>query len=112
MPDPAAPRFVDRAGDLPALAEFAALSGMEIMQGILTGRLPAPPICRTMGFRLTEISEGRAVFEGEPGFEHYIIMCSAECMGAGSGQCSTVAWVARCIPVCRAERATRRWSTR
>ncbi len=39
MPDPAAPRFVDRAEDLPAPAEFAALSGMEVMQGILTGRL-------------------------------------------------------------------------
>ncbi len=74
MPDPAAPRFIDRAGDLPASAEFAALSGMEIMQGIPTGRLPAPPICRTLGFRLTEVSEGRAVFEGKPGFEDYNVL--------------------------------------
>ena len=71
MPSPAVPRFVDRLEDLPPPGELAALSGREIMQGVLTGRLPAPPICRTLGFRLTEVSEGRAVFEGEPGFEHY-----------------------------------------
>ena len=74
MPSPAVPRFVDRLEDLPPPGELAALSGREIMQGVLTGRLPAPPICRTLGFRLTEVSEGRAVFEGEPGFEHYNVL--------------------------------------
>ena len=71
MPSTAAPRFVDRVEDLPASADFAALSGIEIMHAVLTGRLPAPPISRTLGFRLTEIGAGRAVFEGAPGFEHF-----------------------------------------
>ena len=35
----------------------------------LDGSLPAAPICGTLGFRLVEVEEGRAVFEGEPG-EH------------------------------------------
>jgi len=74
MPSTAMPRFVDRLEELPPPGEFAALSGMEIMNGVLTGRLPAPPICRTLGFRLTEVGEGRAVFEGEPGFEHYNVL--------------------------------------
>ena len=74
MPSPAVPRFVDRLEDLPPPGELAALSGREIMQGVLTGRLPAPPICRTLGFRLTEVSEGGPVFEGEPRFEHYNVL--------------------------------------
>jgi hypothetical protein len=33
MTVPATPRFVDRAEDQPAAAEFPPLSGIEIMQG-------------------------------------------------------------------------------
>jgi uncharacterized protein (TIGR00369 family) len=77
MPDPVAPRFVDRPEDLPSSDEFAALSGLEIMQGILTGCFPAPPICRTVGFRLAEIGEGRAVFEGAPAFRHFNVLGGA-----------------------------------
>jgi uncharacterized protein (TIGR00369 family) len=97
MPSPAAPRFVDRVEELPTAAEIAALSGMEIMQGVLTGRLPAPPICRTVGFRLAEVGEGRAVFEGEPGFQHYNVLGGAHggwfgilldsCMGCAVHTC-------------------------
>ena len=36
MPDPAAPRFADRPEDLPSPEEFAALEGLEIMQGSTT----------------------------------------------------------------------------
>ena len=70
-PHPAAPRFVDRPEGLPAPGDFAALSGMEIMRGVLSSRLPVPPICRTVGFRRAEISEGRAVFDGAPRFGHF-----------------------------------------
>jgi len=48
-------------------AEAATLSGRELLQGMLDGRFPAPPICRTLTFWLTEVGEGIAVFEGEPG---------------------------------------------
>ncbi len=40
------------------------LSGLEALQKVVDGELPAPPIGTTMGFRLVEVSDGRAVFEG------------------------------------------------
>ena len=39
----------------------------EFLQAILDGHLPAPPIAGTLSFWLTEIGDGVAVFEGEPG---------------------------------------------
>ena len=47
------------------------MSGMEFLTAIAEGRLPAPPIARTLGFTLAEISEGRALFRGMPAFDHY-----------------------------------------
>ena len=47
--------------------EIAGLSGLEMLQAMIEGRLPSPPIGATMGFRLVEVAPGRAVFEGEPG---------------------------------------------
>ena len=49
--------------------EMAGLSGLEFLRGMIEGRFAAPPIARTMGFRLTEAGPGRAVFEGEPSGE-------------------------------------------
>jgi uncharacterized protein (TIGR00369 family) len=48
-------------------AQFASMTGIELLQAIIDGRLPAPAIGRTMGFRLVEVEPGRAVFEGTPG---------------------------------------------
>jgi hypothetical protein len=47
--------------------EIARLTGKEILQAIISGRLPHPPISKTMTFWLVEIGEGFAAFEGEPG---------------------------------------------
>jgi uncharacterized protein (TIGR00369 family) len=47
--------------------EIAGMTGLEMMQGILEGRLPAPPIAQTLSFWLKEVGEGYAVFEGEAG---------------------------------------------
>jgi len=47
------------------------LSGMEYVQAIAPGDLPAPPISELMGFRLVLAEPGRAVFEMEPGPQHY-----------------------------------------
>lgn len=46
-------------------------SGLEYMQALAAGEFPAPPIAQTLGFRLVEVDEGRAVFEGEPAEYHY-----------------------------------------
>ncbi len=56
---------------LPTAAEVAGQTGMAILQAIIEGRLPQPPIAKTMSFWLTEVSDGFAVFEGEPG-EHLL----------------------------------------
>ena len=47
--------------------QMAGLSGLQFLQAMIDGRLPAPPIAEPMGFRLVEVEPGRAVFEGEPG---------------------------------------------
>jgi uncharacterized protein (TIGR00369 family) len=48
-----------------------ALSGMEYVQAIFAGELPAPPIADLMGFRGVDAAPGRAVFEMTPGPQHY-----------------------------------------
>ncbi|PBC70920.1 uncharacterized protein (TIGR00369 family) [Streptomyces sp. TLI_235] len=47
--------------------EILGMSGLEILREALKGELPAASIMSTLGFRLTEVDEGLAVFEGEPG---------------------------------------------
>jgi uncharacterized protein (TIGR00369 family) len=47
--------------------EMAGLTGREMLEAMLTGRLPAPPIARTLDFALVEVDKGMAVFEGQPG---------------------------------------------
>jgi uncharacterized protein (TIGR00369 family) len=47
--------------------EIARMTGKEILLAIIDGRLPQPPISQTMSFWLTEIGDGVAAFEGEPG---------------------------------------------
>ena len=76
MHHPTGPRFVENADELPTLDEFAALSGIETMRAVLDGRLPTPPIARTVGFSLAEVAEGRVVFEGTPDFRHYNVLGS------------------------------------
>jgi uncharacterized protein (TIGR00369 family) len=61
--------FAQTPADLLSLDEVLALSGLEFMQGILEGAHPGPPIGQTMGYALHEISDGRAVFRGAPGFD-------------------------------------------
>src|SRR3569832_2738139 len=45
-------------------------SGLELMQAMLRGELPYPPIAKTLDFQLLEIGEGRAMFQGTPGPAH------------------------------------------
>lgn len=50
--------------------QVAGRSGLDTLQAMLRGELPAPPITRTLDFRLLEVGEGRALFQGTPGPEH------------------------------------------
>ena len=45
----------------------AQLTGKEILQAIIEGRLPHPPISQTLTFWLSEIGDGFPAFEGKPG---------------------------------------------
>lgn len=47
------------------------MSGLEFLTAMIEGDLPAPPITRTLGFTLAEVSEGRALFRGTPAFDYY-----------------------------------------
>jgi uncharacterized protein (TIGR00369 family) len=49
----------------------AGLSGLEVLQKIVAGELPPPPIAATLDFSLVEVERGKAVFEGEPAEFHY-----------------------------------------
>ena len=56
---------------VPTAAAGATMTGMEYMEAIVAGAMPPPPIAVTMRMRPIELGEGKAVFEGEPGEEHY-----------------------------------------
>lgn len=56
---------------MPSAGAGAEMSGLEYMSAIAAGEVPPPPIAVTMNFGIAELDEGRAVFEGEPGEEHY-----------------------------------------
>ena len=45
--------------------------GLGFLKAIIDGTVPNPPISELMGFHLTEVEKGRAVFEGVPEFHHY-----------------------------------------
>jgi uncharacterized protein (TIGR00369 family) len=47
------------------------MSGLEYVRAIRAGELPPPPIAVVLNFAIVEAEEGRTVFEGEPGEEHY-----------------------------------------
>jgi uncharacterized protein (TIGR00369 family) len=47
-----------------------SMTGRAILQAVIDGRLPQAPIGRTLNFRLVEVGEGFAAFEGEPGPDH------------------------------------------
>jgi uncharacterized protein (TIGR00369 family) len=44
---------------------------IEVFRQMVSGKLPAPPIAESFDFLLTEIENGRAVFEGEPHAKFY-----------------------------------------
>jgi len=47
-------------------AAMTTMSGRELLQAIMEGRLPRPPIAELIGARLTSVGEGVAVFECTP----------------------------------------------
>jgi uncharacterized protein (TIGR00369 family) len=46
-------------------------SGLDLLQRMIKGELPSPPIAELLGFRLVQVEPGFAVFEIEPREFHY-----------------------------------------
>lgn len=59
-----------RYGVVP-LAEARTMSGLDLLRGWCEGRYPSPPIGRFFNGDLAEVAQGRVVFQGVPGEEHY-----------------------------------------
>ena len=70
-PESARSRTLVWQDPVPTAAAGATMTGMEYMTAVVTGAMPPPPIAVTMRLRPVELEEGRVVFEGEPGEEHY-----------------------------------------
>lgn len=51
--------------------QVEGMSGIQMLQAMLRGELPYPPIAQTLDFNLIEVSEGHAVFQGTPGPSHF-----------------------------------------
>ncbi|GAB7541311.1 hypothetical protein CS8_009740 [Cupriavidus sp. 8B] len=61
-------------GGAPGLArmeQIASKSGQEILDAMMSGQLPYPPMNETMNMTLLEVDNGRAVFQGIPLLQHY-----------------------------------------
>ncbi|MDX6606655.1 MAG: hypothetical protein QOD14_1195 [Solirubrobacterales bacterium] len=56
---------------LASAAVGAEMPGLDYVRAIQSGEIPPPPIAVVMNFSIAELEEGRAVFIGEPGEEHY-----------------------------------------
>lgn len=61
-------------GGAPGLAraeQIAGKSGREILEAMMSGALPYPPMNETMNLALLKVGNGQAVFQGIPLLRHY-----------------------------------------
>ncbi|MBS1154733.1 MAG: Thioesterase/thiol ester dehydrase-isomerase [Proteobacteria bacterium] len=66
-------RMRDNGGSpgLARLDQLAGKSGREILEAMMAGELPYPPMNDTMNMSLLEVGDGHAVFQGIPLLQHY-----------------------------------------
>ena len=64
-------RVVTWQDPVPVAAAGAEMDGLSYVRAIAAGALPPPPIAVLMRMTPVELEPGHAVFEGEPGEEHY-----------------------------------------
>ena len=64
-------RLVTWQDPLASAAEGMKLSGLDYLRALMSGELPPPPMAVLMYMTPVEVDIGTAVFEGEPGEEHY-----------------------------------------
>ena len=66
-------RMLDRGGKpgVASMEQLAGKSGLQILQGMMSGELPHPHMNESLGFDLMEVSDGHAVFQGVPQLRFY-----------------------------------------
>jgi uncharacterized protein (TIGR00369 family) len=47
--------------------DISGMTGRQMLEAMIAGKLPAPPISQTLGFWLVEVGDGECVFAGETG---------------------------------------------
>ena len=50
---------------------MATQPGLKVLQLVINGELPQPPMAHLMGIHLAEVEHGKAVFKGTPAECHY-----------------------------------------
>ena len=66
LQDPTRSRTVSWDDPAPILEAAPTRTGLELMRGIMTGELPAPPIAQLLGFGIDRVDEGNVVFTMDP----------------------------------------------
>lgn len=64
-------RHVQWSDPIESAGKLRGLPGIEALRAVRDGLVPPPPIAVLMNFTIAEVDEGRVVFEGYPGEEHY-----------------------------------------
>ncbi len=70
-PETSRSRVVTWQDPLPSAAAGAERAGIDYMRAVAAGEVPPPPIAVLLRMGPVEVEQGRVVFEGEPGEEHY-----------------------------------------
>jgi uncharacterized protein (TIGR00369 family) len=53
------------------MIDVASLSGRQFLEAVRDGLIPSPPFLVLLGGEIDTIEEGRVVFRGQPGPQHY-----------------------------------------
>lgn len=66
-------RMLDQGGKpgVASMEQLAGKTGLQILEGMMSGELPHPHINESLGFDLMEVGDGRAVFQGVPQLNYY-----------------------------------------
>jgi acyl-coenzyme A thioesterase PaaI-like protein len=70
------------------------MSGLELLQAVISGAQPGPPIAQTADFWITEVENGRVVFEAMPSMKFYNPLGTVH--GGWISALLDSAWDARC----------------
>jgi uncharacterized protein (TIGR00369 family) len=70
-PESTRTRTITWQDPMASAAVGAEMTGLAYVRAVQAGEIPPPPIAVVMNFSIAHLDEGKAVFIGEPGEEHY-----------------------------------------